>query len=295
MKRLRIKFYVLLLGSLAAIGLGIWAFVIEPDQLIVKNYELKVQNWSPKLDGFRIVAISDIHGGANFIGQEKIRRVVAEANAQDADIIVLLGDYVSTGFFNRQAIQMPIETVAENLQGLRAKHGVYAVLGNKDGNYGDVVVRAELEKNGIKVLENEIAGIEKNGEKLFVFGLKDHLKINTWADFSTELKQVLSKNEENGNIIVLEHSPDVLPIITGDLLISENLRLILSGHTHGGQCRFPLVGAPFVPSSYGQKYASGHIRENDVDMFVTTGIGTSILPVRFSIPPEISVLHIRAE
>src|SRR5207248_10178517 len=100
-------------------------------------------------------------------------------------------------------------------------------------------------------------------------------------------KKVLEENDQGGDVIVLEHSPDILPVITGDLSISPDLKLILAGHTHGGQVWFPVLGSLIVPSSYGQRYAYGHVYENNVDMFVTTGIGTSILPIRFMVPPEI--------
>jgi predicted MPP superfamily phosphohydrolase len=86
----------------------------------------------------------------------------------------------------------------------------------------------------------------------------------------------------------------VLPIISGDLSISPDLKLLLTAHTHGGQVWLPLIGTPIVPSSYGQKYSYGHIQENGVDMFVTSGVGTSILPFRFMVPPEIAVLTIRS-
>ena len=79
-------------------------------------------------------------------------------------------------------------------------------------------------------------------------------------------------------------------MITGDLLISPDLKLILAAHTHGGQVWLPVLGSPVVPSSYGQKYAYGHVRDAGVDMFVTTGIGTSILPFRFLVPPEIALI-----
>ncbi|HEX6279978.1 MAG TPA: hypothetical protein VFZ49_08175, partial [Pyrinomonadaceae bacterium] len=84
-------------------------------------------------------------------------------------------------------------------------------------------------------------------------------------------------------------------IIHGAHYISKDLKLMIAGHTHGGQIWLPILGAPIVPSSYGQKYVAGHIRENGLDMFVTTGIGTSILPFRFMVPPEIAVLTIRSE
>jgi len=111
---------------------------------------------------------------------------------------------------------------------------------------------------------------------------------------STEAKALLAPTGD-GDIIALEHSPDILPVITGDLSISPDLKLILAAHTHGGQVWFPIFGTPIVPSSYGQKYSYGHIRENNVDMFVTSGIGTSVLPIRFMMPPEIAVLTIRSE
>ena len=100
---------------------------------------------------------------------------------------------------------------------------------------------------------------------------------------------------KSGDLIVLEHSPDVFPWITQEYPISKDLKLFLAAHTHGGQVWFPVLGSLVVPSSYGQKYAYGHIKENDVDMFVTTGIGTSILPIRFLVPPEIAVLTIESE
>ena len=146
---------------------------------------------------------------------------------------------------------------------------------------------------GITVLENELTSIEKDGAKLRILGFIDHLQINNWQDFSNDgEKVILNSHDQTGDIIVLEHSPDVLQMITGDLLISNDLKLMLAGHTHGGQVWLPVLGRPIVPSSYGQKYAAGHVKDNGLDMFVTTGIGESILPIRFMVPPEIAFLTI---
>ena len=288
---------ILLTLFLTLIGLAVFAFYIEPSRFFVNNYPLKIKKWSANQNGLKVVAISDIHGGSNFVTEERIREVVAQANAQNPDLVVLLGDYLSRNYLKQTTLKMPLETVMENLRGLKAKYGVYAVIGNHDNEFGGAKVRLELERIGYQVLENEAVAIKHNEEWIRILGADDVLKAgNNWNQISKNLKSALDNlAAKEGKVIVLTHNPDAIVYLTEELSISDDFSLLIAGHTHGGQCRFPLVGAPIVPSEFGQKYAAGHIRDKGIDVFVTTGVGMSVFPVRFGVPPEIAVLELYAD
>jgi predicted MPP superfamily phosphohydrolase len=296
MKRFGRPFKILV--ALMAIGLMAlgYAYFIEPNRLVVNQQALEIAGWPSSLDGFKIVAIGDIHGGSHAVDEAKLRRIVELSNKQQPDLIVLLGDYVSQSGGSKRSerlMRMPMHAIAQNLAGLQAKYGVIAVTGNHDDWYSHEDVSNELRSLGYAVLDDEINAIDVAGQQVRILGLQDQLHIPAWQTYSDHLKDVIARSGGSGPIILLEHSPDILPIVTGDLLISPDLKLILAAHTHGGQVWLPIVGSLIVPSSYGQKYAYGHINENNVDMFVTTGIGTSILPFRFMMPPEIAVLTVK--
>lgn len=275
-----------------------YAYFIEPDRLVLNKAELKIDGWDPNFDGFRIAAIGDIHGGSNGVDEAKLRQIVETTNAQNPDLIVLLGDYVSQadgrGPDGRRGLKMPLDTIANDLGGLKARYGVIVVLGNHDGWFDNARVSEAFAKAGYLVLDGAVTQIENNGAILRVIGLKDHLQIDSWSEYAAGARALLADTEGTGDVLVLEHSPDVAPIITGDLSISNDMKLMLAAHTHGGQVWLPVLGRPIVPSSYGQKYAAGHFKENGLDVFVTTGIGTSILPFRFMVPPEIAIVTIRS-
>lgn len=292
-----------MIGLLALVAVGAaclaYGYYIEPHRLVVNSQEIRIRGWNPAFDGLKIVLIGDIHGGSNGVDEDKLRLIIAKTNEQSPDLVVLLGDYVSQGRGNmpmsRRPLRMPIETIVNGLSGIKATYGVYAVMGNHDGWFGDDTVAAEFTRVGYSVLQNEVAIIDKAGKHLRILGFKDHLKLNkSWKQTSDDSKKLLEQTGD-GDIIALEHSPDILPIITGEMSISPDLKLILAAHTHGGQVSFPIIGPPIIPSMFGQKFARGHIRSGGVDMFVTSGVGESLLPIRFMVPPEIVVLTIRAE
>lgn len=288
----RSSWFLAFFAGLAVAGLG-YSYFIEPKQLVVTRAEIEVENWNRAFEGLRVVMISDIHGGSNDVTVEKIDKVVEAANAEKADLVVLLGDFVSQTRNDHAELKMPIATVAEHLKPLRARYGVYAVLGNHDIWNDAGAIDAALEANGITVLTHEVKTIDIGGADLRLLGLKDHTLVDEWKIYSKEAKLAVDASKGSGDIIALSHSPDMIKLTTGGLAVSKQMKVFLAGHTHGGQVWLPVIGSPIVPSSYGQQYARGHITEEGVEMFVTTGVGTSILPFRFLVPPEIAVVTIR--
>ena len=278
-----------------------YAYFIEPRRLVVNQYELKIKNWNRAFDGFRVALISDIHAGSNGVDEAKLREIVSRTNQQDVDAIFLLGDYVSQVRENslqitKRGLRMEPEMITNNLSGFHARYGVFVVLGNHDEWSDASGITAEFKRVGYNVLNGELAEIKlTSGQKLRILGLKDHTNIGIWKLFSDDAKSLLASTEGTGDVIILQHSPDVVPIITGDLQISKDLKIMFAGHTHGGQVWLPVIGAPIVPSSYGQKYARGLVKDAGLDVFVTSGVGTSILPFRFMVTPEIAVVTIRSE
>lgn len=282
----------------AAVGiialLMAYGHFIEPHRLVINHVSVPIDGLDPAFEGLRIVAISDIHGGSHGVDEARIRQIVEEINKLDADVVVILGDFVSQVDENRliaeRSLRMPISTIAANLRGIKSKDGVLAVLGNHDGWHGNEEIGAELTTAGITVLQNEIAVVERYGKKLRIFGMRDHLHMGTWATFQNDMHRAIASFDQTGDLIVLQHSPDVFDAVNGMNTFGHSFKLMIAGHTHGGQVRFPVIGSPIVPSSFGQKYTSGLIREKNKTLFVTTGIGMSILPFRFMVPPEIAVL-----
>ncbi|HEY2866123.1 MAG TPA: metallophosphoesterase, partial [Pyrinomonadaceae bacterium] len=136
MKR-RKKRILLLAATVAVIGLLLlgYSYFIEPRRLVINQQTLAIHGWDPAFNGFKIVAIGDIHAGSNAVDEAKLREIVKLTNRQNADLVVLLGDYVSqasTLLHGKHALKMPLETIAENLAGLTAKYGVVVVTGNHD-------------------------------------------------------------------------------------------------------------------------------------------------------------------
>jgi len=240
--------------------LFIWGFFIEPNLIIIKKYKTDF------LKGQKIVFISDYHIAK--YDRQRLRRIVNKINQLKPDIVLSGGDFIKG---HNQNSSLKIEEQAKELA--RIKAPIITVLGNHDNWYDKYTIKQALENIGVKVLIN--TNTEVNN--LYIAGIDD---IKTgFPNVSAALENTDSPR------ILLTHSPDIY------LDVKEDVDLILAGHVHGGQVKFPIIGSVICPSKYGTKFCGGDYKETKNRMIVTTGLGTSILNVRFLNPPEIIVIE----
>ena len=269
----------LLAAVVVGLALVLDATWIEPLRLVVNRQDLDLPHWPAQLTGLRVAFLSDLHVGSPHWGVERLRTLVTRVNEEKPDLILLGGDYLinDIAFGSR----VSAAEIASELRQLHAPLGVLAVLGNHDWWNNGQKVRAVFEAHGLTVLDDESRTIDARGSRFCVLGLRDeYFRTRTPAE-------ELSLAPPNCPLLVVVHEPDIFPEL------DERVSLTLAGHTHGGQVALPLLGRLIVPSRFGQRYAAGHVVELGRHLFVTTGLGTSILPVRFGVPPEFAVLTLR--
>ena len=269
-----------LLGS-SALGTAAYAGGIEARGLAVTRYAPKPPAW-PASQRLSITVIADIHAGGPNMTVSHIRRVVDTANELRSDLVVLLGDYIATYPFVHA--RMPNKVWAPELARLVAPLGTWAVLGNHDWWDGVASVRSALKAVGIPVLENDAVLLGPEGARFWLAGLGDqrayrlgHGRFRGVDDLPRTLAQIRTADP----VLLLAHEPDIF------VQLPARVALTLAGHTHGGQIRLPLIWPAFVPSKYGARYAYGHIVEESRHMIVSGGLGTSFIPARLGVPPEV--------
>jgi predicted MPP superfamily phosphohydrolase len=261
-----------------SLGLGLWAFWLEPASLRNEDHHLNLPSWPAECNGVRIAVLADLHVGSPFNGLDKLEEIVTVTLSAKPDLVLLAGDYVIHGIIGGKFT--PPEDIAKVLARLNAPMGVYAVLGNHDWWFdGDRIVSA-FESAGIRVLEDSATVVKRGKCQFWLSGISD-----LWEG-AHDINKALEKVPANATVVAFTHNPDIFP------QIPSRVALTIAGHTHGGQVYVPGIGRPVTPSEYGQRYAAGHIVEEGRHLFVSSGLGTSIIPVRFLVPPEISILHI---
>jgi predicted MPP superfamily phosphohydrolase len=216
------------------------------------------------------------------MGLARVRQVVDAANALGCDLIVLMGDYFATHRFVTEHV--PHAAWAGELARLRAPYGVRAILGNHDWWFDIDGVRNAFAGIRMPLMENDAVRLGPTGAHFWLAGLGD--QIAHWLGPNRfrgedDLPATLSRIDTDDPVILLAHEPDIFAVVP------ERVTLTLAGHTHGGQIRPPLVPPVWAPSRFGARYAYGHIVESGRHMIVSGGLGTSIVPLRFGMPPEI--------
>jgi predicted MPP superfamily phosphohydrolase len=287
----RRSFFRLLGATLFSLGLGSYAFAIEPRyRLTVTRYRLRPPRWPALERPVRMAVIADVHACEPWMPLSRIAEIVDTANALKPDITVLLGDYVG-GMIHFNTSRVPAREWGPVLGRLAAPLGTFAILGNHDWWANVHAVRTALRENGIPVLENDVRLIRpQHGPAFWLAGLGDQLAYRMGGgqfrgadDMTRTLAQI---GDDTAPAILLAHEPDIFP------QVPARFGLTLSGHTHGGQVKIPLLGRPIVPSRFGQRYAYGHVMENNRHLVVSGGLGLSNMPIRFGVPPEIVMLEL---
>jgi uncharacterized protein len=275
----------LLAGATGLVGVSAataaYAGGIEPLGLVVTRYAPRPPGW-PEGRKLSMTVIADLHAGGPDMQIEHIRRIVDTANELHSDIVVLLGDYIASYPFAIR--KMPDSVWAAELARLQSPLGTWAVLGNHDWWHDIRGVRAAFADVKIPVLENDALLLGDKGRQFWLAGLGDQEAFRLGGGRfmgMDDLPSTMSKIKTDDPVLLLAHEPDVFP------RVPERVALTLCGHTHGGQIRVPFVWPSFVPSRYGARYAYGHVVENDRHLIVSGGLGTSIIPARFGVPPEI--------
>lgn len=272
------------LGSfLALVGLSGGAYYyareIEPSLLHINENNITSNKIPALFHKFKIVQFSDTHIGFHYT-LEQLNELVAEINALEPDLIVFTGDLVDDPFNYHWS-----NNLTELLNKLNASHGKYWIYGNHDhGGYGTEIVKDVMDQANFNLLINSHSIIEKDNERIVLAGIDDVMLGH--PDLNTTLHQV------NSDLftILLAHEPDY-----ADTTANFPVDIQLSGHSHGGQVRFPFIGHLHTPL-YAQKYVEGkYTFDNEkLSLYVNRGIGTTRLPYRFLCRPEIHVFTLNS-
>lgn len=279
-RKKRIVSGVIIALVLTFLGWVIWAnFALETNE-----YTIKSEKINDSFDGFRIAHISDLHNTRLAKQNGKLLKMLSDTNP---DIIAITGDLIDS---RRTNISLALEFAKEAVKIAPC----YFVSGNHESRISEYnYLESELEKQGVVVLDNKTAEIEKSGEKIALIGIKDPSfgYEPEFRDIDGFLRSATGQLQDETFTVVLSHRPELF-----DIYVENGADLILSGHLHGGQIRLPFIGGLLSPDlSFFPKYDAGLFTENTTNMIVSRGIGNSAIPLRFNNRPEIIVVTLKSQ
>lgn len=259
-----------------AVGLPLYAAEISRHEISVERHEIRIDRLPEAFRGLRIVQISDFHY-AEFTEPFFLKEIVRRVNRLKADVVVFNGDYITDGVLPKKYAPEFANRCTEILSGVECPQR-YAVLGNHDSTFAEPAVIDAITSHGLALLYNSFVPLEREGKRLWFAGTADALAHKMDLD-----KALPPASQSDGEpVILLAHEPDVLPQVA-----RHTVDLMLSGHTHGGQVRFPFIPPVHLPP-LGQNYVEGLFRMGQTQLYVNRGIGTVGVPMRFNCPPEIT-------
>lgn len=264
--------------------LATWTVLVEPRWVARRELHATLPHWGER-PPLRVAIAADWHLSRRplwrVMSVERARHLVDEINAARPDLILLPGDFIADADFAPGEHASAEEAIAAELARLRAPLGVVAVLGNHDWWHDGPAFTAALRRRGITVLENEAQPVA--GTPLWLAGVGDH------SSGHSQPRQALRRVPPAAPVLVMMHDPASLlelPPVAGP---------VVAAHTHGGQVYLPLLGAPVVPGAAPRAWAYGWIAHGDNRMYVTSGLGVSILPLRLNMRPEWLLLTLGPE
>lgn len=243
---------------------------------IVRVLALTIPGWPRAARPLRIAFLSDFHAGSHAGDVARLGAIVEQAATYTPDIVLYGGDFVNMQLFGGGRLSP--DTIAAILARIHAPLGRFAVLGNHDYTYGAEAMAGALEAHGITVLNDARRTLSHDGHDFDLVGLPDARALTPEG-----LTQLASLTRPT---IVLVHDPFWFAHVP------PGPHLTLAGHTHGGQVRFPLFGVLRNASRAPLRWSYGHIEEGGRHLYVTSGLGTSGVPLRIGVPPEFAIIDV---
>jgi len=275
-------------GLCSCAGLALYSGEIERHWVQLTHLDVHLSSLPAAFDGMKMVQLSDIHLD-EFTEPFLLRHSIEQINRIAPDVVLLTGDFVSYEITPRNFSVRSAWKCAEILSELKCPER-YAVMGNHDLWLSGTEVTRALQSHGITVLNNAYLPLERNGSRVWLAGLDD--PVCGTPDPHKAIPASVQKTA-NEPVILMCHAPDY-----ADQLLArpegKAVSLMLSGHTHGGQVRLPLLGALHVPPG-GRRYVEGMFRLGSMQLYVNRGIGTVGVPFRFDCPPEITAITLRSD
>ncbi|MEZ5323632.1 MAG: metallophosphoesterase [Verrucomicrobiales bacterium] len=263
------------LGSTGLATLG-YGFKVEPGLLSITRREIVMPHLPGDLDGLRVAMFGDLHYRPE-VDEPLMQKLVDAVNREAPDVVTIVGDYLEHD-------DWVIPPMLEHLSRIESKHGIFAVMGNHDSWYSaGSRVKKMFKERGFDFLINEHSQVTINQSRLAIAGTD-----NVW-DGHPDIAATFRGIARDTPTLALIHEPDYFDtVVTG-----RDSILQLSGHSHGGQCRVPLIGYAPQTVRWGEKYIYGEFERSGSKLFVTRGVGTTGIRVRFACRPELAMLTLR--